>query len=122
MLQKTNFCTEMDEASGGTVGLQYFEDLLTSKNRVVPNLILLDINMPVMNGWEFLELYSERYLKHFPECKVIILTSSVNPEDRVMAENHANVVDFMPKPISLDGLETLKGIPELQHFFMGEIN
>lgn len=117
MLEKTNFCTIMEEAISGLAGLRYFEKLLSNPDAIIPELILLDINMPVMNGWEFIEQFAEKYLPHFPNCKIIILTSSVNPEDKEHAEKNERVLDFMPKPLSIVGLENLKKSHYIKEYF-----
>jgi CheY-like chemotaxis protein len=119
MLEKVNFCKQIDEAGGGLAALKYFENQLVKQNPELPELILLDINMPVMNGWEFLDEYIEKYLPFIPDCKIIILTSSVNPEDKELAENHPYVTGFMPKPLTLEGLEKLKELPSLSKYFAG---
>jgi len=71
----------------------------------------LDLNMPVMSGWEFLDLLESKLGSRSMEIHV--LTSSINPRDRTNAENHQIVASFMEKPLDeslLDGLliETIK--------------
>lgn len=82
-------------------------DIITSKNGVEgleslenrhPNLLFLDINMPVMNGWEFLSALKERGGEQ--SFQIIITSSSVDPEDREKAERHPLVNGFIEKPIT----------------------
>jgi len=77
-----------------------------------PMLTLLDINMPVMDGWEFLEVYHQ--LEDHQKGKIIIvmLTTSLNPDDKKRAQEIEDVSDFKNKPLSL---ETINNIMET-HF------
>ncbi len=62
-----------------------------------PDLIFLDINMPVMNGWDFLGKMANDGIK----INVIILTSSVNNIDRKMAKKYKNVIGYIEKPATI---------------------
>ncbi|MDF2158543.1 response regulator [Algoriphagus sp. CAU 1675] len=63
-------------------------------------MIFLDINMPVLNGWEFLDTY----LKLFPDRsdKIVILSSSIDFQDRQRAREYELVSGFLEKPLTLD--------------------
>jgi two-component SAPR family response regulator len=65
-----------------------------------PNLIFLDLNMPEMTGWDFLDKMKELGMKH----QVIILTSSVSAFDKQKATNYTNVIDFLNKPVEKESL------------------
>ena len=64
-----------------------------------PDLIFLDINMPAMNGWEFLEAY-KKINKQGHSVSLIMLTTSLNPEDVQKAREYSEVTDFKSKPLS----------------------
>jgi len=68
-------------------------------------LVLLDINMPVMNAWNFLDGLKE--LNN--NTDVIILSSSINPEDRIAAESYSNVKAFLNKPLSKENIRKIIG-------------
>jgi CheY-like chemotaxis protein len=67
--------------------------------------------MPVMNGWEFLDTFIEKKFHHiFKKIKVIILSSTVDPNDIEKSKKHPIVIKFLPKPINKEMLESLKDI------------
>jgi CheY-like chemotaxis protein len=70
------------------------------------HLVLLDINMPVMTGWEFLDRIQDQPVAE--RVKVAMVTSSVDRSDKVKAETYAQVVSFLEKPVTNDMLQTLK--------------
>ncbi len=65
-----------------------------------PALILLDINMPVMDGWEFMKEYEKLDENQKGEIIIVMLTTSFNPDDRATAENNVEISDFRNKPLS----------------------
>lgn len=69
-------------------------------------LILLDINMPGMNGWEFLDELSKIEFNAYVE--VIMLTSSIDVSDKRKARQYQLVVDYLTKPMSMNSLNVLK--------------
>lgn len=81
------------------------EDLLAVGARI-PTLVLLDINMPTMDGFEFLEIVQDRLGDKM--CPVIVmLTTSLDPVDERRARDHAIVRDFLNKPLTQVLLEKL---------------
>lgn len=68
-------------------------------------LVLLDINMPIMNGWQFLDHYRAMDIPR--SNKIVMLTSSINPADKLLADEKNDVVDYKSKPLSVDMLKDL---------------
>ena len=71
-----------------------------SQERNLPGVILLDINMPVMGGWEFLDYLSEKYSQHVLPFKIFVISSSISLRDRQKALSYSIVEDYITKPIS----------------------
>ncbi len=72
----------------------------------LPNVILLDINMPIMNGWQFLEKVSQINLKQ--PVQIYVVSSSINQEEIDKANKYEVVTDYIVKPLTLDSIKKLK--------------
>jgi CheY-like chemotaxis protein len=64
--------------------------------------------MPVMGGWEFLDYFNSTEFEEFNTIKVVVLTSTIDPEDLEKSKKYPMVIDFLSKPISQSMLEYLK--------------
>lgn len=115
VITRSDFAQELITAQNGEEALNYFDDLklnnLGTEIKRYPQLIFLDLNMPVMGGWEFLDYFAkEEYRTLFKDCKVIVLSSTIDPDDINKAKTYPMVLDFLSKPISKQMLEDLKKI------------
>ena len=73
-----------------------------------PDVIFLDINMPYMNGWEFLSAYQELTQKINKEVKLFILSSSVYRKDIDRAGTHAEITEYIIKPLNKAKLQEIQ--------------
>ncbi len=76
---------------------------LQNQENKLPDIILLDINMPEMNGWEFLKAYEPLGLA----CKLFLLTSSIAHEDIQKAKEFKVVQGFLTKPLEDDKIRRI---------------
>ena len=110
VIKRTAFAKEVITAKNGKEGLEWFSAYFATDNvakQELPQIIFLDLNMPVMNGWDFLEGYLMKYAERIPELKVVIVSSTVNPEDFLKANRYDIVIDFINKPLTDEGLSDL---------------
>jgi CheY-like chemotaxis protein len=77
-------------------------------NGPIPDLIFLDINMPIMSGWDFLEEYKEIKDRVGKKIYIIILTSSVYKHDKAKAATYEDVDDYTLKPLDISDLIVFK--------------
>ncbi|HEY1008408.1 MAG TPA: response regulator [Sphingobacteriaceae bacterium] len=68
----------------------------------LPDVILLDLNMPVVDGWDFLEVFETFYRNLKKQIRIFIVTSSVDEKDKLRAQEYSTVKGFISKPLSPD--------------------
>ncbi|MGO4770194.1 response regulator [Flavobacterium sp. W22_SRS_FK3] len=110
VIARSGFSDEIITAQNGEEALSYFNTLKYSKDQTAkkPQLIFLDLNMPVMGGWEFLDHFTTSDYDEFNSTSVIVLSSTINPEDLAKAKQYDIIIDFLSKPITLQMLEYVK--------------
>lgn len=77
--------------------------------------IMLDINMPEMNGWEFLDALKEVHEQE--NLYIVMVTSSIDRTDKLKAKEYPNIIDYIEKPITIAKIEELKSLKEISSFF-----
>jgi CheY-like chemotaxis protein len=87
--------------------LEQLKQWLIGKAQLLPEIIFLDIEMPNMSGWEFLDELHALPSHHLQRCKVVILSSSIDYDDIEKSKSYRAVVDFISKPLTVDRLRTL---------------
>jgi CheY-like chemotaxis protein len=96
--------------SCGVAAIEFFRNVKEGEicyNELLPTYIFVDLNMPIMNGFQFIEEFNKRYLCLKNDIKIVVLTSSKELIDMNKAMSYTNVVKFINKPltdIDLSGL------------------
>lgn len=94
-IKKEQSDVEIFKAFNGEEAIEFL-----SNNEV--DVIYLDLNMPIMNGWDFLEAYAD---KNQTDNKIFVLTSSIDPSDKKRAEENPLVTSMLEKPLNKEKID-----------------
>jgi CheY-like chemotaxis protein len=103
ILKSIDFNGPITTFENGELAIIEIRRKITNDNSIIngdPILLLLDINMPIMDAWGFLDQFSNLDQKIKEQFYVVIITSSIDSNDRLMAFNYPDVVDYINKPLS----------------------
>ncbi len=104
LLEKAACTQQVISKYNGREALDY---LLSADAKPQIDLILLDLNMPVMDGWEFLEAYRDCHFNQKSQIIILVLTSSLNPDDEKRVKALGVAHGYYQKPLDPAGLELL---------------
>lgn len=105
LLQDAHIAAQTLTAEDGQAALNYFASL--PETGCPPTLILLDINMPILDGFGFLAAFAQQFPQHAAQTRVVVLSSSVDPEDKARAAGFSQVIGFVHKPLSRESLQAI---------------
>lgn len=115
-IKNAQFSEEIITLFNGQEAIEFYESLfqkiINGESIISPHLIILDLNMPLVSGWEFLDEFMEKYYPSFRHTKVVILSSTVDPRDKERAKQYPIVIDFFSKPITKEILFSI--MPKLK--------
>lgn len=108
LLERAQLFTHIDSVETVPAALTYLADCQSTN--CYPEAILLDVEMPVLSGFDFLkEVFSKKLLGESP-VKIILLTSSISPLDKKQAADYP-IAGYLDKPLKLDSLRTVLQLP-----------
>ncbi len=105
--ERFGFCDTLESFTDPHAAVDALDKALVSKS-ALPQMILLDINMPVMDAWDFLDKMNERL--YDANISVFILSSSINPKDMEKSMLYTSVLKYVMKPLGLDKIATILGL------------
>ncbi|MDQ3535848.1 MAG: response regulator [Bacteroidota bacterium] len=107
IIEITKFANEVEIKNSGKSALEYLENN-EGNIKKLPDLIFLDINMPIVDGFVFLYEFEKFSSLLKNKCKVIILSSSDNKRDIDKIVNNDHVIKFITKPLTEKALNEIK--------------
>lgn len=107
VINESNFCERVESFMSAKKALLYLQN---SQALELPDIILVDINMPGMDGWEFLEEFSKIKFSTSNVPKIFMVTTSLNPDDKKRASEISTLSGFYRKPLTSDTLASIQGV------------
>ncbi len=105
-IQEANMTTQITEFSDGESAIEHLKKIAQNPD-LLPDIIFLDLSMPVMDGWEFLKEYAALEPKFGKKIDVYIFSSSIFPHDIERANNISTVADFIIKPLKKEKIKEI---------------
>lgn len=105
IMKLANFCNSFMVFHNGEEAINHLKPIIESNQDHLPDVILLDLNMPVMDGWEFLDQFIKIPSKK--EITIYIVTSSIDPQDMEKAKDYDKISNYLIKPISSEKLQEI---------------
>lgn len=110
MIEAANIAEHIYIHTGARSAIEFLrnlEKLDKETENVMPEVIFLDIDMPLMDGFQFLDEFDKLSEGTKKKCKVVMLTSSINPQDVNKSKRYSYVKKYINKPLSQDNLANL---------------
>jgi CheY-like chemotaxis protein len=104
-LENIGLTEEIKKFTNSQQGLDYLTSAIPEVS--VPTILMVDINMPLLDGWEIIEGLEKASPSYLRNCKVFILSSSVDVKDKERALSYQSVTGFIIKPLSEANLRSI---------------
>ncbi|POY40859.1 response regulator [Flavobacterium alvei] len=107
LIQKMEVFSNYSSFMNGKDAIISLTNKLEEDSNNLPDIILLDINMPIMDGWEFIEEIKKIKSNIKKHIQIYIVSSSIAIEDKDKSKTYAEIMGYIPKPISVNDLMSI---------------
>lgn len=108
MLEGCNFSDRTYIHTNGKSAIEVLKNIeRMGEKSLFPDIIFLDLNMPIMDGYQFADEFEKLPIELRGKTKIIILTTSLNPSDMERAKKYTQIVKYINKPLTCEILQTL---------------
>ncbi|HLT71050.1 MAG TPA: response regulator [Cyclobacteriaceae bacterium] len=109
MIEAASITENIYTHTGAKSAIEFLRNMeqLDVAEKVLPDVIFLDIDMPLMDGFQFLDEFEKLNNTTKNKCKIVMLTSSINPQDFNRSKKYDNVKLYLNKPLSQDSIQGL---------------
>lgn len=109
-IESSHFASKVYVNTSSKSALEFLKNLEvsgTNSTTLFPEIIFVDINMPMIDGFQFIELFKTTFPKKINNIKIIILTSSLSPSDKQKSETISENIIYLNKPLTQEALNQI---------------